>query len=409
MSENVILDLVIIGAGPAGATAAISALRADASLKLMIVDKAAFPRDKPCGDGLGPGVVSVLREIGFENIVSEELPISGCTVFGPDGTGFSSPLPTIRGQEIVGYVVPRTTFDLRLVQAAKSLGADLREGWRFLGLSQTASVVSLDFETPNGPQRVMARAVIGSDGANSRVRASLNVKRNTDRMTGLAIRAYANVESIPAERHLVFEWSENLLPAYAWYFPASDSSVNIGLGLVVHDRKKRAINLKDHLDSFVSMLEAHGMKVSEVRDEKSYILPHGARIPRLTHGRVMLIGDAGSMINPLSGEGIFYGMAAGVLAGEAIGKTSGNDDPESVFRHAERAFRKRFVWHFRSNYFASVMLRSRSWAKLVIRAASNDSGVLASGVELLFGEGVITASTTRKILWHGLRRSKSKT
>ena len=399
-------DLVIIGAGPAGTTAAIAALAQDPHLRVLIADKATFPRDKACGDGLGPGVVSVLRELGLERIVADEAPIDGCAVFGPDETGFESDLPTIKGQTIVGYVVPRYDFDARLLAAAQAAGAELQEGWRFEGLTQLHTEVELAFHTGSGTHTVRAKAVVGADGANSRVRAALRVARNSDRLTGIAIRAYADSRSSSPQRRLVFEWSERLLPAYAWYFPASNGTVNIGLGLVVRDRKRRKIDLGQHLASFVQVLESRGVYVDNVRLERTYILPHGARLPRLAHGRVMLIGDAGSMINPLSGEGIFYGMAAGSSVGRQLAASLHNGDVVAGLKRAEREFRRRFLWHFRSNYAASVMLRSRTWAKVVIRAAARDKKVLAAGVELLFGEGVITPSTTARILRSGLRPTR---
>jgi len=393
-------DLVIIGAGPSGATTAISALRSDPHLKVLLVDKEFFPRDKPCGDGLGPGVVSVLEAIDSLDILKGEVEINSCTVYGPDGSGFSSELPTIDGRRLSGYVVPRFEFDQRLVNRAVSIGAELLEGWSFHSLNDTPpDQVSVVLKKGNESKNVGARAVVAADGANSRVRSFLKVPRNSPRLTGLAIRAYANSEHESRANSLIFEWSDRLLPAYAWYFPTSSKVVNVGLGLVVRDSQKRKFQLRKSLVQFVELLNSRGLPLTDLRDQQSYLLPHGARLPRLVHGRVMLIGDAGSMINPLSGEGIFYGMFAGAEVGRIFASLDSTSSVEVALGAAEQNFRKRFTWHYRSNYVASVMLRSRRWASLVIKAAGRDPKVLESGVELLFGEGRLSISTSFRILW----------
>jgi flavin-dependent dehydrogenase len=175
--------------------------------------------------------------------------------------------------------------------------------------------------------------------------------------------------------------------------------VNVGLGLVVRDSQRRRFRLRENLDEFVKLLDKRHLTITDLRDARSYLLPHGARLPRLAHGRVFLVGDAGSMINPLSGEGIFYGMFAGAEVARMFSQSNSISSIEEVFAAAETMFRKRFVWHYRSNYIASVMLRSRRWARLVIRAAGRDPKVLASGVELLFGEGRLSIATSFRIVW----------
>ena len=395
-----IYDLVILGAGPSGAAAAISALRLAPDLKVLLVDKEFFPRDKPCGDGLGPGVVSVLEAIEAADILNGEIEINSCTVYGPDGSGFSCDLPTIDGRKLSGYVVPRIEFDQRLVRRAVEVGAELLEGWSFDSLSDISpEPISVSLKKDDESKIISARAVIAADGANSRVRSFLKVARNSSRLTGIAIRAYGNSQYESKANSLIFEWSDRLLPAYAWYFPTSSEVVNVGLGLVVHDSQRRKFRLRENLGQFVKLLESRKLPLTDIRDERSYLLPHGARLPQLAHGRVMLIGDAGSMINPLSGEGIFYGMFAGADVGRTFASLDSTSKVEDAFAAAERRFRKRFTWHYRSNYVASVMLRSRRWASLVIRAAGRDPKVLTSGVQLLFGEGRLSIATSFRILW----------
>src|SRR5688572_9115820 len=114
-------DVAVIGAGPAGAIAAYCAARR--GLRVALVDQRTFPRDKACGDGLGPGVAKLLRQVGLGHVVAGEVAADAVTVYGPDGTALDSALPSIAGDLVDGYVVPRAEFDDRLRSAALDAGA----------------------------------------------------------------------------------------------------------------------------------------------------------------------------------------------------------------------------------------------------------------------------------------------
>ncbi|MGD9793359.1 MAG: NAD(P)/FAD-dependent oxidoreductase [Acidimicrobiia bacterium] len=399
------VDVVIVGAGPAGCAAALSLLQHSPGLSVLIADKASFPRDKCCGDGLGPGVVDVVNRLGITDVVAGERAVGGCTVIGPGGVQLDAQLPTIDGRVVEGFVIPRLVFDARLHDAAVARGARSESGWRFVGTWMSGDRRHVEFETPHGRVVLGTALLVGADGASSRVRKALGVARNSDRRTGIAIRAYVDVIAEPADaRRLLFEFNEELLPAYAWYFPGTGPQANIGLGVLVADHKKRDIDLNALLERFCSMLSKRGFEISEPRLVRTYLLPFATRLPRLAHERAVLIGDAGSMINPLSGEGIFYGMAAGEGLGSIAEALKGTGDIDDALTAWEHQLRERFVWHYRSNALAQFLLRSKWWSTVVIRAADRDPKVLAAAVQLLFGEGVIKLSTTGRILWAGLRR-----
>lgn len=125
-------DVLVVGAGPAGATTAIAAKTADASLRVVMVDKAVFPRDKVCGDGLGPGVVRVLTALDALDVIAGALKPAAVYVGGPRGYEGFAEGPTIRGRDLSGFVLPRVSLDARLVEVARSRGVEVIEGVSFV-------------------------------------------------------------------------------------------------------------------------------------------------------------------------------------------------------------------------------------------------------------------------------------
>jgi len=151
-------DLVVVGAGPAGAATALGALQADPGLQVALLDRHDFPRDKPCGDGIAPHVVDLLRGVGVTGIVDDQVPVQRLRLLRGD-------LEVDRTMARAAYVVPRKVFDHRLVEAAKAAGADLvRHRVRALDVHQQAVTIDDNFT---------ARVVVGADGAHSVVRRAL--------------------------------------------------------------------------------------------------------------------------------------------------------------------------------------------------------------------------------------------
>ena len=407
MKNKQFFDVVIIGAGPSGSNAAISYKKLNPDLKIALVDKAIFPRDKSCGDAFGPGVISALKRFGNEHILEDEPEVVSTTLFGPKNIGIQNYIPEVKNKEdSIVYVIPRLDLDNRILNLAKEEEVETFEGYRFSKFFNNEESVSVEIENEAKEKYILeAKLLVGADGANSRVRKSLNLKQNSDWNKAIAIRAYIdspNYLEIFKERTLMFEINVSAIKGYAWAFPSKGDLLNIGIGVPLSVFKKEKMDIKNLLDEFVKTLESRGVIVENLRMEKSFMLPFASSRPKLGHNRVALIGDAGSMINPMSGEGIFYGMEAGFLLANETHQLI-NESASMLntgLRKYEKVFNKRFGKHFLSCSLARLVFQSPFMTKRLLNIASLDQHTIDFVVELLFDEANLT---TKEILLLGFK------
>ena len=397
MKNKKFFDVVIIGAGPSGSNAAISYKKLNPDLKIALVDKAIFPRDKSCGDAFGPGVISALKRFGNEHILEGEPEVVSTTLFGPKNIGIQNYIPEVKNKEdSIVYVIPRLDLDNRILNLAKEEEVETFEGYRFSNFFINEESVSVEIENEEKEKYILdAKLLVGADGANSRVRKSLNLKQNSDWNKAIAIRAYIdspNYLEIFKERTLMFEINVSAIKGYAWAFPSKGNLLNIGIGVPLSVFKKEKMDIKNLLDEFVKTLESRGVIVENLRMEKSFMLPFASSRPKLAHNRVALIGDAGSMINPMSGEGIFYGMEAGFLLANATHQliNEGGSVLNKGITKYEKVFNKRFGKHFLSCSLARLVFQSPFMTKRLLNIASLDQHTIDFVVELLFDEANLT-------------------
>jgi menaquinone-9 beta-reductase len=363
LRDDSIWDLMVVGAGPAGAAAALEAMRLRPDAAVLLVDKAAFPRDKPCGDGIGPHAVDELHGLGATAVLAGYPPIHGLRLRSP------------RGLEVAGtparpnHVVPRAVLDARLVDAALAAGARFRRA-RVHRLEQRDGLVVADGE-------LAARVVVGADGANSTVRRRLGAPPNPDRALAIAVRGYAPAPAGPPEQ--LIAWVAEGWPAYVWSFPTGTGVANVGYGLLrsrFHgDRAELHRRLRDLLpsaDPDPASLRAHHLPFSSFR-------------PPPGHGRLLLAGDAASLVNPLSGEGIYYALASGRLAARAA--LLAPDRPAEAYR---RLLAGALGRHLRHAAVLARAIRSPTLAEAGLAASAASPAVFDVLVELGLGQARIT-------------------
>ena len=405
-------DVLIIGAGPSGSNAAISYKNLNPNLKVGLIDKSVFPRDKSCGDAIGPGVISALKRFNNQHILDNEPQVVSTTLYGPENIGIQNYIPEVKNKEdSIVYVIPRIDLDNRILNLAKDLDVDVFEGYSFVSFEKDSDN-KLVVEIKNGDNitKLGAKILVGADGANSRVRKQLNVNTNSDWHKAIAIRAYIdspNYLEIFKERTLMFEINVSAEKGYAWAFPSKGNLLNIGIGVPLNIFKKEKLDINVLLQDFITQLTNRGVVVENIRDEKSYLLPFASSRPKFRNNiNVALIGDASSMINPMSGEGIFYGMEAGYLLAKNTYNLIDSSDLTKGIADYEKAFSKRFRKHYLSCALARLVLQSPFMTKRLLKVASNDQDTIDFVVELLFDEAYLTFGEVVKIMYKFLLPSK---
>ena len=405
-------DVLIIGAGPSGSNAAISYKNLNPNLKVGLIDKSIFPRDKSCGDAIGPGVISALKRFNNQHILDNEPQVVSTTLYGPENIGIQNYIPEVKNKEdSIVYVIPRIDLDNRILNLAKDLDVDVFEGYSFVSFEKDSDN-KLVVEIKNGDNitKLGAKILVGADGANSRVRKQLNVNTNSDWHKAIAIRAYIdspNYLEIFKERTLMFEINVSAEKGYAWAFPSKGNLLNIGIGVPLNIFKKEKLDINVLLQDFITQLTNRGVVVENIRDEKSYLLPFASSRPKFKNDiNVALIGDASSMINPMSGEGIFYGMEAGYLLAKNTYNLIDSLDLTKGIADYEKAFSKRFRKHYLSCALARLLLQSPFMTKRLLKVASNDQNTIDFVVELLFDEAYLTFGEVMKIVYKFLLPSK---
>lgn len=315
----------MVGAGPAGAAAAITL--AGAGRDVVLVDKARFPRDKCCGDGLTTLALRELEPLGFEPAGTASFrAVDGAWLRSPTGREVELALPR---DGISAAVIPRVELDAALVGVAVRAGATVVEGASFAGpLLLESDGVTAAFTLDDGSTVPMtARHLVAADGAWSPIRRAAGLTPAGYRGEWHALRAYVDGVTGPASSRLYVWFDADLLPGYAWSFPLTDGRTNVGFGVLrAAGWSGRAIAaVWDGLLDRAHVRAALGPRAAVSGRMAAWPIPARIGSLPLSHGRVLFTGDAAAATDVLTGEGIGQALLTGRLAGEAIVSHASNE------------------------------------------------------------------------------------
>ncbi len=356
-------DVLIVGAGPAGVAAAVPL--AAAGRDVVVVDKAVFPRDKCCGDGLTTLALRELELLGFDPAsVADWQVVDGAVLRSPSGREVSVPLPT--GAGMYAAVAPRLQLDDALVDVAVKAGATVVQGHGFDGsITARGDHVEVGLD---GHEPVAARYVVAADGMWSPVRKALGLGEPGYLGEWHAFRQYVGGVTGSAREHLHVWFDADLLPGYAWSFPLPGGRANIGFG-VLRDGTRRIQDMKQLWAGLIDRPHIrHALGPAARLEDRHTAWPIPAGIDRstLTHGRVLLTGDAAMATDVMTGEGIGQALLTGRLAAEAI-IGAGALDPEAAGKRYEAAVRHHLVADHRMSARLGRILAHERGARGAIR------------------------------------------
>ena len=353
-------DLLVVGGGPAGAAAAIRG--AAAGLSVIVCDKASFPRDKTCGDGLTTSALRLLERLGLDPAaVPGWEPVAGVALRSPSGRVVELAFPE---DGLFAAVAPRLALDSALLDVAAGAGAGIRQGAALQSLRPTAAGMEGVVGDGAAGERIAARYVVAADGMYSTVRRLMGVG-GPHLGEWHAFRQYFTGV---ADRRLWVIFEPDLLPGYAWVFPVAGGRANVGFGLP----RRPGVSVRPMAAQWRGLLERPPLRAllggaEPEGHHRAWPIPADLARAPLSRGRVLFAGDAAGATDPMTGEGIGQALLTGVLAAEAV--AVGGADPDAVGRHYRAAVAHHLAPDVRFAAALGRILASPAGARGAVRAA----------------------------------------
>jgi geranylgeranyl reductase family protein len=366
------VDLLIVGAGPAGSAAALAALQLAPDARVVILDRAPIGRDKICGDGIAPHVSVELASLGVSATrPGETVPLA--RLVSPGGVEAAGPPAQ------VGHVIPRQVFDERMLRAAIDRGAQF--------VVEKVSTLRQDDTGVTLNDRWRAPFVLAADGSNSTLRRLVGQKANRGNALAVAIRGYAPTASGTGDE-LLLRWDVQRAGGlcYAWAFPTANGTSNVGYGMSSAAQRGGRAFMEQRMRELLPEFDLTHVELT------GHTLPLSIRRPQSVVGRVLLLGDAASLVNPFTGEGIHAAIVSGALAGRAA---IGGDASSYA-----AAVRRRFGRQHRQARLFYPAIDSRLAIDAVVRAASRNRAVFERLVDVGLGDASISLADLVRFARH---------
>ncbi len=372
-------DIIIVGAGPSGSIAAL--LLSGHGLKVAVLDKEKFPRDKICGDAISADVVNQLFKIddslGKEFLATVEKESSGgVTFFAPNKKkleiSFSNPITPDAG----GFISKRIDFDFFLFNQLKSKAdIEIIENEKISNILNEGEFIIVEGENSS----YQCKMILAADGANSIVRNKLSINKIERNHHSAGVRQYwENVKGFNDKKHIELHFYKELLPGYFWVFPLPDNKANVGLGILSSTVSKKKINLREKLADTISSnaeLKARFAEAMPLEKVQGFGLPIGSKKRSISGNRYLLLGDAAGLIDPFTGEGIANAIRSARVASEHVIRCAENNRFDASFnKDYDKEIYKRMWSELRLGRSLQMLLKfPRLFNFLVNKAEKNDS------------------------------------
>jgi menaquinone-9 beta-reductase len=383
-------DLVVVGAGPGGSATAYYASRA--GLTTLLLDRQEFPRDKPCGDGLMPHAASEISLMGLGDWLDEAHhgKFTGFAIYTQTAYLRQGVPPSLNGPR--GYVVRREETDAKLLERAIFAGAEFRAGVRATELLRSPAGDVTGVEAKNGGEdlRFEAPIVVAADGVGGFAGSGMKAHQNA-----VARRRYYRGVNGPNKEdlHVFVTGDMNADGAgYGWVFYLGDGRANVGAGVSTRALARTGRNLKDYFDRFLKEPQLAGwLEGAEPEGPaKSWSLKMGMWGAKRYARGLMLVGDAGSMVHPISGEGVGYALESGRLAASWAHEAHARKDySASVLSGYERQLRRQRAREHFSGHALVNLVPNLGMLEPLFRACEKDPGARRALVEGFTGDAPI--------------------